>query len=96
VYEQLTGQAYLVPRVLSLVRVMIDCFAVGVMSIYPRFSWERIVAPTPVDHPRDPRPRRAEDLATALRAYIVGQLLTMTFLAAPTAAGTLHTDVPTG
>jgi predicted PurR-regulated permease PerM len=98
VYDQLTSQAQLlVPRVLSLVHVMIDCFAVGVMSIYlalqPGVYREWLIALFPPIH-RDLVRDVLTDLADALRAYIVGQLLTMTFLAALTAAGLYILDVP--
>jgi predicted PurR-regulated permease PerM len=98
VYEQLANQAQLlVPRVLSLVHVMIDCFAVGVMSIYlalqPGVYREWLIALFPPIH-RDLVRDVLRDLADALRAYIVGQLLTMTLLAAFTAAGLYLLDVP--
>ena len=98
VYDQLTGQAQLlVPRVLSLVHVMIDCFAVGVMSIYlalqPGVYREWLIALFPPIH-RDLVRDVLTDLADALRAYIVGQLLTMTFLGALTALGLYILDVP--
>ncbi|HEV7837112.1 MAG TPA: AI-2E family transporter [Gemmatimonadaceae bacterium] len=98
VYEQLAGQAQLlVPRVFGLVHVMIDCFAVGVMSIYlalqPGTYREWLIALFPPIH-RDLVRDVLRDLADALRAYIVGQLLTMTLLAAFTAAGLYLLDVP--
>ena len=98
VYNQLSDQAQLlVPRVLSLVSVMIDCFAVGVMSIYlalqPGVYREWLIALFPPIH-RDLVRDVLRDLADALRAYIVGQLLTMTLLAAFTAAGLYLLDVP--
>lgn len=98
VYNQLSDQASLVvPRVLSFVRVMIDCFAVIVMSIYlalqPGVYREWLIALFPPVH-RDLVRDVLRDLADGLRAYIVGQLLTMTFLAALTAAGLYILDVP--
>jgi len=98
VYDQLTGQAQLlVPRVLSLVHVMIDCFAVGVMSIYlalqPGVYREWLIALFPPIH-RDLVRDVLTDLADALRAYIVGQLLTMTVLAVMTALGLYLLNVP--
>ena len=98
VYEQAAGQAQLlVPRVFSFVPVMINCFAVGVMSIYlalqPGVYREWLIALFPPIH-RDLVRDVLRDLADALRAYIVGQLLAMTVLAALTAAGLYLLDVP--
>jgi predicted PurR-regulated permease PerM len=98
VYDQVAGQAQLlVPRVFSLVHVMINCFAVGVMSIYlalqPGVYREWLIALFPPIH-RDLVRDVLRDLADALRAYIVGQLLAMTVLAALTAAGLYLLDVP--
>jgi len=98
VYDQLAGQAQLlVPRVFGLVHVMIDCFAVAVMAIYlalqPGTYREWLIALFPPIH-RDLVRDVLRDLADALRAYIVGQLLTMTLLAAFTAAGLYLLDVP--
>ena len=98
VYDQAANQAQLlVPRVFSLVHVMINCFAVGVMSIYlalqPGVYREWLIALFPPIH-RDLVRDVLRDLADALRAYIVGQLLAMTVLAALTAAGLYLLDVP--
>ena len=98
VYNQVSSQAEtVVPHVLSMVHVMIDCFAVGVMSIYlalqPGTYREWLIALFPPVH-RDLVRDVLTDLADALRAYIVGQLLTMTLLAAFTAAGLYLLDVP--
>ena len=98
VYDQVSSQAQdLVPKVLSFVRVMIDCFAVGVMSIYlalqPGVYREWLIALFPPIH-RDLVRDVLRDLADALRAYIVGQLLTMSMLAAFTAAGLYILKVP--
>jgi predicted PurR-regulated permease PerM len=98
VYEQLSGQAQaVVPRVLGLVQVLVDCFAVGVMSIYlalqPGVYREWLIALFPPIH-RDLVRDVLRDLADALRAYIVGQLLTMTFLGCLTAAGLYILGVP--
>jgi predicted PurR-regulated permease PerM len=98
VYEQVSGQAQLlVPRVFSLVHLMVDCFAVAVMSIYlalqPGVYREWLIALFPPIH-RDLVRDVLRDLADALRAYIVGQLLTMTFLAALTALGLYILGVP--
>jgi predicted PurR-regulated permease PerM len=98
VYDQVASQAEaVVPRVLSLVQALIDCFAVVVMSIYlalqPGTYREWLIALFPPIH-RDLVRDVLRDLADALRAYIVGQLLTMTVLAALTAAGLYILDVP--
>jgi predicted PurR-regulated permease PerM len=98
VYNQLSDQAQVVvPRVLSFVQFLIDCFAVIVMSIYlalqPGTYREWLIALFPPIH-RDLVRDVLRDLADALRAYIVGQLLTMTVLAALTAAGLYILDVP--
>ena len=98
VYNQVSDQAtLLVPRVFSMVQVLIDCFAVIVMSIYlalqPGTYREWLIALFPPIH-RDLVRDVLRDLADALRAYIVGQLLTMTVLAALTAAGLYILDVP--
>jgi predicted PurR-regulated permease PerM len=98
VYEQVSSQANsLVPKVLSFVHVMISTFAVGVMSIYlalqPGVYREWLIALFPPIH-RDLVRDVLRDLADALRAYIVGQLLTMTVLAALTALGLYILGVP--
>lgn len=98
VYDQVSQQAQsVVPRVFGFVHVLIDCFAVGVMSIYlalqPGVYREWLIALFPPIH-RDLVRDVLRDLADALRAYIVGQLLTMTVLAALTAAGLYILDVP--
>ena len=98
VYNQLSSQAEsVVPKVLSIVQVLIDCFAVGVMSIYlalqPGVYREWLIALFPPIH-RDLVRDVLRDLADALRAYIVGQLLAMTVLGALTAAGLYLLDVP--
>ncbi|MGI8400055.1 MAG: AI-2E family transporter [Gemmatimonadaceae bacterium] len=98
VYERVSQQAEtLAPKLFSLVRVMIDCFAVGVMAIYlalhPGVYREWLIALFPPIH-RDLVRDVLRDLADGLRAYIVGQLLTMTLLAAFTAAGLYLLNVP--
>jgi predicted PurR-regulated permease PerM len=98
VYDQVASQAQnLAPRVFSLVHIMIDCFAVGVMAIYlalqPGVYREWLIALFPPIH-RDLVRDVLRDLADGLRAYIVGQLLTMTMLAAFTAAGLYILNVP--
>jgi predicted PurR-regulated permease PerM len=98
VYDQVAGQAQLlVPRVFSLVHVLINCFAVGVMSIYlalqPGVYREWLIALFPPIH-RDLVRDVLRDLGDALRQYIIAQLLAMTVLAALTAAGLYLLDVP--
>ena len=98
VYDQLAQQAEtLVPRVFSLVNLLISAFAVGVMSIYlalqPGVYREWLIALFPPIH-RDLVRDVLRDLADGLRAYIVGQLLTMSVLAAMTAAGLYLLNVP--
>lgn len=98
VYDQVSGQAStVVPKVVSLVHVLINIFAVGVMSIYlalhPGVYREWLIALFPPIH-RDLVRDVLRDLADGLRAYIVGQLLAMTVLAALTAAGLYLLDVP--
>jgi predicted PurR-regulated permease PerM len=98
VYDQVASQAQnLAPRVFGLVHIMISCFAVGVMSIYlalpPGVYREWLIALFPPIH-RDLVRDVLRDLADGLRAYIVGQLLTMTMLAAFTAGGLYLLNVP--
>ena len=98
VYDQLAAQAQnLAPRVFGLVHIMISCFAVGVMAIYlalqPGVYREWVIALFPPIH-RDLVRDVLRDLADGLRAYIVGQLLTMTMLAAFTAGGLYLLNVP--
>ncbi len=98
IYDQVASQANdLVPKVFSLVEAMISIFAVIVMSIYlalqPGIYREWLIALFPPIH-RDLVRDVLGDLADALRAYIVGQLLTMGLLAALTAAGLYMLNVP--
>ena len=88
-YEQLSSYAQSVfPRVFSIVGILIDVFAVFVMSIYlamqPGVYREWLIALFPPRH-RDLVRDILGDIATSLRAYIVGQLTTMTVLAILTA-----------
>jgi predicted PurR-regulated permease PerM len=88
-YEQLSsyGQA-MFPRVFSIVGILIDVFSVFVMSIYlalqPGVYREWLIALFPPRH-RDLVRDILRDIADSLRAYIVGQLTTMTVLAILTA-----------
>jgi len=98
VYVQVSGQmGSLVPKVFSMVHVMINVFAVGVMAIYlalqPGIYREWLIALFPPIH-RDLIRDVLRDLGDVLRAYIVGQLLAMTVLAILTAIGLYMLDVP--
>nr|MBA3467335.1 AI-2E family transporter [Gemmatimonadaceae bacterium] len=98
VYVQVSGQmGSLVPKVFSMVHVMINVFAVGVMAIYlalqPGIYREWLIALFPPIH-RDLIRDVLRDLGDVLRAYIVGQLLAMTVLAILTAIGLYLLDVP--
>ncbi len=84
-YDQLSSYAQgMVPRVFSIVGILIDVFSVFVMSIYlalqPGVYREWLIALFPPRH-RDLVRDILRDIATTLRAYIVGQLTTMTVLA---------------
>ena len=98
VYDQVAAQATsVVPKVFTVVHVLISVFAVIVMSIYlalqPGLYREWLIALFPPIH-RDLVRDVLRDLADALRAYIVGQLLTSSVLAAMTAAGLYALGVP--
>ncbi|HTI62733.1 MAG TPA: AI-2E family transporter [Gemmatimonadaceae bacterium] len=97
-YDQLSGLLGSIPnRVFEAVHLAINVFAVGVMGIYlalhPALYREWLIALFPPIH-RDLVRDVLVDLADSLRAYIVGQLLTMTFLGAITALGLYVLDVP--
>ncbi len=98
VYDQLSTTASdVVPKVFSLVHIVIEVFAVLVMSIYlalqPGVYREWLIALFPPVH-RDLVRDVLRDLADALRSYIVAQLLAMTILAVFTAIGLYILDVP--
>jgi predicted PurR-regulated permease PerM len=84
-------------KVFEIVGAAISIFAVTVMGIYlslhPALYREWLIALFPPIH-RDLVRDLLADLAEALRAYIVGQLLTMTFLGAITALGLYLLHVP--
>jgi predicted PurR-regulated permease PerM len=63
------------------------------LSVHPALYREWLIALFPPIH-RDLARDVLADLADSLRAYIVGQLLTMTFLGAITALGLYLLDVP--
>ena len=98
VYDQLSTTAGdVVPKVFSLVHVLIEVFAVLVMSIYlalqPGVYREWLIALFPPVH-RDLVRDVLRDLADALRSYIVAQLLAMIILAVFTAIGLYLLGVP--
>jgi predicted PurR-regulated permease PerM len=87
----------IVPRLFGILNAAIDVFAVMVMSIYlsmhPALYREWLIALFPPIH-RDLVRDVLGDLADSLRAYIVGQIMTMTFLGAITALGLFVLHVP--
>lgn len=98
IYDQLsTGAGEVVPKVFSLVNVLIEIFAVFVMSIYlalqPGVYREWLIALFPPVH-RDLIRDVLRDLADALRSYIVAQLTAMAVLGSITALGLYILDVP--
>jgi predicted PurR-regulated permease PerM len=84
-------------KVFQIVDAAISIFAVLVMGIYlalhPALYREWLIALFPPIH-RDLVRDVLADLADTLRAYIVGQLLTMTFLGGITALGLALLSVP--
>jgi predicted PurR-regulated permease PerM len=98
IYEQVSGQfGDVVPKVLSLVEVLVSLFSVIVMGLYlalhPALYREWLIALFPPIH-RDLVRDVLSDCASSLRAYIVGLLLTMTFLGTLTAMGLYFLNVP--
>ncbi len=98
IYEQVSGQfGDVVPKVLSLVEVLVSLFSVVVMGLYlalhPALYREWLIALFPPIH-RDLVRDVLSDCASSLRAYIVGLLLTMTFLGTLTAMGLYFLGVP--
>lgn len=97
-YDQMSGVFGSIPtRVFEIVHVAINIFAVGVMAIYlsahPALYREWLIALFPPIH-RDLVRDVLSELADSLRAYIVGQMLAMSFLGALTAIGLWLLDVP--
>ncbi|MDB4875169.1 MAG: hypothetical protein JWM41_1615 [Gemmatimonadetes bacterium] len=97
-YNELSGMFGSIPtKVFEIVHAAINIFAVGVMGIYlalhPALYREWLIALFPPIH-RDLVRDVLADLANSLRAYIVGQLMTMTFLGAITALGLYILNVP--
>lgn len=98
VYDQVAETfSGVVPKVFSLVHVLIDIFSVIVMSIFmalqPGIYREWLIALFPPVH-RDLVRDVLRDLADTLRAYIVGQLFAMFVLAVLTAIGLYFLNVP--
>ena len=98
VYAQVSGQfGNVVPKVLGLVEALISVFSVVVMGLYlaihPALYREWLIALFPPIH-RDLVRDVLSDCAVSLRAYIVGLLLTMTFLGTLTALGLKFLHVP--
>ena len=98
VYSQVSGQfGNVVPKVLGLVEVLVSVFSVFVMGLYlaihPALYREWLIALFPPIH-RDLVRDVLSDCASSLRAYIVGLLLTMTFLGTLTALGLKFLSVP--
>lgn len=88
-YDQISGSVQgVVPRVFSIVGVLIDVFSVIVMSIYlslqPGVYREWVIALFPPRH-RDLVRDILRDVGDSLRSYIIGQLTTMAALALLTA-----------
>lgn len=97
-YDQISGQFEgIVPKVFSLVHGAISIFSVAVMGLYlalhPGTYREWLIALFPPVH-RDLVRDVLGDLSDKLRRFIVGQLLTMTILAALTTAGLYLLQVP--
>jgi predicted PurR-regulated permease PerM len=98
VYDQLSGQlSGVVPKVLGLVEVIVSLFSVIVMGLYlaihPSLYREWLIALFPPIH-RDFVRDVLSDCASSLRAYIVGLLITMSFLGTLTASGLYFLHVP--
>ncbi len=98
VYSEFSGVIGSLPtKAFEIVHAAINVFAVGVMAIYlslhPALYREWLIVLFPPIH-RDLVRDVLSDLADSLRAYIVGQLLTMTFLGAITALGLFLLNVP--
>jgi predicted PurR-regulated permease PerM len=98
VYNQVSSQfGNVVPKVLTFVEVLVSLFSVVVMGLYlalhPALYREWLIALFPPIH-RDLVRDVLTDCASSLRAYIVGLLLTMTFLGTLTAIGLYMLGVP--
>jgi predicted PurR-regulated permease PerM len=98
VYEQVTSQfGSVVPKVIGIVELAISLFSVFVMGLYlalhPALYREWLIALFPPIH-RDLVRDILTECGQSLRAYIVGLLLTMTFLGTLTAIGLTVLHVP--
>jgi predicted PurR-regulated permease PerM len=98
VYQQVTGQfGSVVPKVIGMVELAISLFSVFVMGLYlalhPALYREWLIALFPPIH-RDLVRDILTECGQSLRAYIVGLLLTMTFLGSLTAIGLSVLHVP--
>ena len=98
VYAQVSGQfGNVVPKVLGFVEVLVSLFSVVVMGLYlsvhPAMYREWLIALFPPRH-RDLVRDVLADCAGSLRAYIVGLLVTMSFLGTLTATGLYFLHVP--
>jgi len=98
VYQQVAGQfGSVVPKVIGMVELAISLFSVGVMGLYlalhPALYREWLIALFPPIH-RDLVRDILTECGQSLRAYIVGLLLTMTFLGTLTAIGLTVLRVP--
>jgi predicted PurR-regulated permease PerM len=98
VYNQVSSQfGDVVPKVVTFVEVLVSLFSVIVMGLYlalhPALYREWLIALFPPIH-RDLVRDVLTDCASSLRAYIVGLLLTMTFLGTLTAIGLYMLGVP--
>ena len=97
-YDQVTSQFNdVVPKVFGIVEVLISIFSVAVMGLYlalhPALYREWLIALFPPIH-RDLVRDVLTDCGDSLRAYIVGLLLAMSFLASLTAIGLTVLHVP--
>ena len=98
VYDQVSGYfSNLVPKLFSVLHMAVNVFSVAIMGLYlalaPGLYREFVIALFPPVH-RDLVRNVLSDLATTLRAWIVGQILAMVFLAALTALGLYLLRVP--
>lgn len=98
VYQQVAGQfGNVVPKVMSLVEVLVSLFSVIVMGLYlalhPALYREWLIALFPPIH-RDLVRDVLSDAARQLKAYLVGLLMTMAFLGTLTAVGLYFLGVP--
>ena len=97
-YDQVAAQFNdVVPKVFGIVEVLISIFSVAVMGLYlaihPALYREWLIALFPPIH-RDLVRDVLTDCGESLRAYIVGLLLAMSFLATLTAIGLSVLHVP--